>query len=51
MVEENEVRANLSHYERGRIAVLAAEQGHFTHVEEAVARLSGAASKAKRSKI
>jgi ParB family chromosome partitioning protein len=51
MVEENEVRANLSHYERGRIAVLAAGQGHFADVEEAVARLFGAASKAKRSKI
>lgn len=51
MVEENEVRSNLSHYERGRIAVLAAGQGHFADLEEAVARLFGAASKAKRSKI
>lgn len=51
MVEENEVRANLSHYECRGIAVPAAEQGHFAHVEEAVARLFGAASKAKRSKI
>lgn len=51
MVEENEIRAGLSHYERGRIAVLAAGQGHFAGLEEAVARLFGAASKAKRSKI
>ncbi len=51
MVEENEIRADLSHYERGRIAVLAAGQGHFADLEEAVARLFGAASKAKRSKI
>lgn len=51
MVEENEVRANLSHYERGRIAVLAAGQGHFADPEEAVARLFASASKAKRSKI
>ena len=51
MVEENEVRASLSHYERGRIAVVAAGQGHFTDLEEAVARLFGSASKAKRSKI
>lgn len=51
MVEENEVRAELSQYERGRIAVIAAGQGHFADMEEAVARLYGSASKAKRSKI
>lgn len=51
MVEENEVRANLSHYERGRIAVLAAGQGVFPTVEAAVDALFGAASKAKRSKV
>lgn len=51
MVEENEVRANLSHYERGRIAVLAAGQGVFPSVEAAVDALFGAASKAKRSKV
>lgn len=51
MVEENELRANLSHYERGRIAVLAAGQGVFTSVEEAVDVLFAAASKAKRSKV
>ncbi|QUJ78388.1 ParB N-terminal domain-containing protein [Sulfitobacter albidus] len=51
MVEENEIRANLSHFERGRIAVIAAQQGAYTSVEAAVAGLFPAASKAKRSKI
>jgi ParB family chromosome partitioning protein len=51
MVEENEVRADLSHYERGRIAVVAAGQGAFGSVEAAVDALFGAGSKAKRSKI
>ena len=51
MVEENEIRANLSHYERGRIAVLAAGQGVFPSVEVAVDALFAAASKAKRSKV
>lgn len=51
MVEENELRANLSPYERGRIAVLVAGQGVFASVEEAVEQLFAAASKAKRSKV
>ncbi len=51
MVEENEIRAQLTHYERGRIAVIAAQQGTFGSVEEAVNTLFAAASKAKRSKI
>lgn len=51
MVEENEVRASLSHFERGRIAALAAQNGVFTNVEEAVDTLFTAASKAKRSKV
>lgn len=51
MVEENEVRANLTQFERGRIAVLAAQNGVFTNVEDAVSRLFASASKAKRSKI
>ena len=51
MVEENEVRAQLTPYERGRIAVVAAGQGAFPDTETAVARLYAAASKAKRSKI
>lgn len=51
MVEENEIRANLSHYERGRIAVMAVQAAAFSSVEDAVAQLFHAASKAKRSKI
>ncbi|SDX92584.1 chromosome partitioning protein, ParB family [Albimonas donghaensis] len=51
MVEENEIRVGLSPYERGRIAVVAAERGAFESVEAAVDRLFAAASKAKRSKI
>jgi len=51
MVEENEIRASLSHYERGRIAVIAAQQGVFSTAVEAVNQLFNAGSKAKRSKI
>jgi len=51
MVEENEIRQDLSHYERGRIAVIAAQQGAFASTEDAVAQMFAAASKAKRSKI
>lgn len=51
MVEENEIRANLSHFERGRIAVVAAQQGAFANTEAAVNELFASASKAKRSKV
>ena len=51
MVEENEVREELSHFERGRIAVIAANQGAFANVEDAVNRLYATGSKAKRSKV
>lgn len=51
MVEENEIRASLSHFERGRIAVIAAQQGVFASVEAAVDALFPQASKAKRSKV
>jgi ParB family transcriptional regulator, chromosome partitioning protein len=51
MVEENEIRADLSQYERGRIAALAAGEGVFPSVEAAVEALFYAGSKAKRSKI
>ncbi|TRD15667.1 ParB/RepB/Spo0J family partition protein [Palleronia caenipelagi] len=51
MVEENEIRSQLSHFERGRIAVVAAERGVYATVEEAVNNLFTTASKAKRSKI
>jgi ParB family transcriptional regulator, chromosome partitioning protein len=51
MIEENEIRASLSHFERGRIVVIAVQQGLFVNVEEAVNKLFPSASKAKRSKI
>ncbi|KAB7609832.1 ParB/RepB/Spo0J family partition protein [Amylibacter sp. SFDW26] len=51
MVEENEIRADLSHYERGRIAVVAAGQGVYADVAQAVDHLFASASKAKRSKV
>ncbi len=51
MVEENELRSNLTPYERGRIAVLAAGQGVFPNSDAAVDILFAAASKAKRSKV
>jgi len=51
MVEENEIRANLSHYERGRIAVIAAQQQAFASTDVAVTQMFKAASAAKRSKI
>ncbi|MEH6740752.1 MAG: ParB/RepB/Spo0J family partition protein [Sulfitobacter sp.] len=51
MVEENEIRSDLTHFERGRIAVLAAQHGVYRDVEEATAKLFAFASKAKRSKI
>lgn len=51
MVEENEVRANLSHFERGRIAVLAAKENAFADVDTAITDLFTHASPAKRSKV
>ncbi|MDP0926201.1 ParB/RepB/Spo0J family partition protein [Paracoccus onubensis] len=51
MVEENEVRAELSHFERGRIAVIAGQQGAFANTEDAVNKLFASGSKAKRSKV
>ena len=51
MVEENELRAQVTPYERGRIAVVAASLGAFTDTEAAIETIFAAASKAKRSKI
>lgn len=51
MVEENEVRAGLSYYERARIAARAAEQGAFPTARLAVKGLFGNVSRSKRSKI
>lgn len=51
MVEENEIRAGLSYYERARIAARAVEAGAFPDRGDALRTLYAAASRAKRSKI
>ncbi len=51
MIEENEIRANLSHYERARIVVKAAEQGLFATEKEALSALFASVPRARRSKI
>lgn len=51
MVEENEIRAGISYYERARIAALAAEAGVYPDARAAIAGLFAAGSRAKRSKI
>lgn len=51
MVEENEIRAGLSYYERARIAGRAVELGVFETEKQALQRLFANASRARRSKI
>lgn len=51
MVEENEIRAGLSYYERARIAAKAVEAGVFPTPKLALQRLYASASRARRSKI
>ncbi|MBK5927072.1 ParB N-terminal domain-containing protein, partial [Rhodobaculum claviforme] len=51
MVEENEIRAGLSYYERARIVARAAEAGVFPGDRAALQALFGATSRARRSKI
>lgn len=51
MVEENEVRSGLSHYERARIVARAAALGVFGSEKEALSRLFAHASRARRSKV
>ena len=51
MVEENEVRVGLSHYERARIAAKAKDQGVFASDQAALRHLFATASRSKRSKI
>ncbi|TDK50886.1 ParB/RepB/Spo0J family partition protein [Antarcticimicrobium luteum] len=51
MVEENEIRVNLSHYERARIALRAVEEGVYDSRRAALLSLYNAAPRAKRSKI
>jgi ParB family chromosome partitioning protein len=51
MVEENEIRANLSFYERARLAAEAAKLGVYPNAQRAVQALFVSASSSKRSKI
>lgn len=51
MLEENEIRANLSFYERARIVVLSVEAGVFDSDKKALQSLFSTASFAKRSKV
>ncbi|WP_121068195.1 ParB/RepB/Spo0J family partition protein [Chachezhania antarctica] len=51
MVEENEIRVNLSHYERARIAWSAWKEGVYPTMRAALQGLFGAVSRSKRSKI
>ena len=51
MVEENEIRAGLSLYEKGRIALRAVHEGVFPTPREALRGLFGSVSRSRRSKI
>jgi hypothetical protein len=51
MVEENEIRVGLSHYERARVAALSVRRGVFDTEKAALLALFGTASRAKRSRI
>lgn len=51
MIEENEVRADLSYYERARIVQRAVEAGVFPEVTTALQGLFAAATRPRRSKI
>ncbi len=51
MVEENEIRVNLSHYERARIAVRAMRQGVYDTQRAALQGLYASTTRSKRSKI
>ena len=51
MVEENEIRAGISYYERARIVVKSVEQKAFPDTATALRHLYAAASRPKRSKI
>ena len=51
MVEENEIRANLSHYERARIALRAYHEQVYPTQKAALQGLFDSVSRSKRSKI
>lgn len=51
MVEENEIRSDLSYYERARIVLRSLEAGVYEGEKQALQQLFSAASYSKRSKI
>ena len=51
MVEENEIRLGLSHYERARVVALATARGVFPSEDDALRALFATASRPKRSRI
>lgn len=51
MIEENEIRSNLSFFERAQVALAATEQGVYPDARVAIRKLYANAPKAKRSKI
>jgi len=51
MVEENEIRADLSFYERARIALRACQEGVYPSQRAALQGLFGSATRSRRSKI
>lgn len=51
MVEENEIRHDISFFERGRVCALAVADGHFASVDEAVNVLFASSNRNRRYKI
>lgn len=51
MVEENDIRADLSPWEKGAVAVRAVRAGHFPDLTEALRALYPAASRQKRGRL
>jgi ParB family transcriptional regulator, chromosome partitioning protein len=51
MVEENEIRAGLTFYERGRLVAEAARMGLFVTIQAAAKHLFGSVPPARRSKV
>jgi len=51
MVDENEIRVGLSHYERARVAAIATARGVFPSEKAALLALFATASRPKRSRI
>ncbi len=51
MIAENEIRADPSPWDKGRILVQVVEEGHFATLDEAVTRLYPTASRQKRARF